>query len=77
MIWCIFVGLCDNFLKPILLGRGVQVPMVIVFIGAIGGFINSGIIGLFIGAIVFVVGYQLFLAWLQQNAAPIEELTAS
>ena len=73
-IWCIFVGLCDNFLKPILLGRGVQVPMVIVFIGAIGGFINSGIIGLFIGAIVFVVGYQLFLAWLQQKAAPEEKL---
>jgi len=74
-IWCVFVGLCDNFLKPILLGRGVQVPMVIVFIGAIGGFINSGIIGLFIGAIVFVVGYQLFLAWLRQKAVPIEELT--
>ena len=74
-IWSAFVGLCDNFLKPILLGRGVQVPMVIVFIGAIGGFINSGIIGLFIGAIVFVVGYQLFLAWLHQKAAPIEELT--
>ena len=73
-IWSVFVGLCDNFLKPILLGRGVQVPMVIVFIGAIGGFINSGIIGLFIGAIVFVVGYQLFLAWLRQKAVPIEEL---
>ena len=73
-IWSLFVGLCDNFLKPILLGRGVKVPMVIVFIGAIGGFINSGIIGLFIGAIVFVVGYQLFLAWLHQKAAPIEEL---
>jgi predicted PurR-regulated permease PerM len=76
-IWSLFVGLCDNFLKPILLGRGVQVPMVIVFIGAIGGFINSGIIGLFIGAIVFVVGYQLFLAWLHQKAAPIEELSVS
>ena len=74
-LWSVFVGLCDNFLKPILLGRGVQVPMVIVFIGAIGGFINSGIIGLFIGAIVFVVGYQLFLAWLHQKAEPIEELT--
>jgi predicted PurR-regulated permease PerM len=73
-IWSVFVGLCDNFLKPILLGRGVQVPMIVVFIGAIGGFINSGIIGLFIGAIVFVVGYQLFLAWLQQKAAPKEEM---
>jgi predicted PurR-regulated permease PerM len=76
-LWSLFVGLCDNFLKPILLGRGVQVPMIIVFIGAIGGFISSGIIGLFIGAIVFVVGYQLFLAWLRQEAAPIGELTQS
>ena len=74
-IWSVFVGLCDNFLKPVLLGRGVQVPMIIVFIGAIGGFISSGIIGLFIGAIVFVVGYQLFLAWLQQKVAPKEKLT--
>jgi predicted PurR-regulated permease PerM len=72
-IWSVFVGLCDNFLKPILLGRGVQVPMIIVFIGAIGGFVTSGIIGLFIGAIVFVVGYQLFLAWLNQKATPIKE----
>lgn len=77
MIWSIFVGLCDNFLKPILLGRGVQVPMIIVFIGAIGGFVTSGIIGLFIGAIVFVVGYQLFLAWLHQSATPIEESNKS
>jgi predicted PurR-regulated permease PerM len=76
-VWSIFVGLCDNFLKPILLGRGVQVPMIIVFIGAIGGFISSGIIGLFIGAIVFVVGYQLFLAWLHQKATLIEESNKS
>ena len=73
-IWSLLVGVCDNFLKPILLGRGVQVPMIIVFIGAIGGFISSGIIGLFIGSIVFVVGYQLFLAWLQQKPAPKETL---
>jgi predicted PurR-regulated permease PerM len=76
-IWSTFVGLCDNFLKPILLGRGVQVPMIIVFIGAIGGFISSGIIGLFIGAIVFVLGYQLFLAWLQQKAPLMEEASKS
>jgi predicted PurR-regulated permease PerM len=51
--------------------------MIIVFIGAIGGFISSGIIGLFIGAIVFVVGYQLFLAWLHQKATPIEQSNKS
>ncbi len=65
LIWSLFVGSLDNILKPILLGRGVQVPMAVIFIGAIGGFISSGIIGLFVGAVVLVLGYKLFLAWLQ------------
>jgi predicted PurR-regulated permease PerM len=73
MIWSIFAGSCDTFLKPILMGRGVQVPMIIVFIGAIGGFITTGFIGLFIGAIVFVLGHQLFLAWLDAGTAPTDE----
>jgi predicted PurR-regulated permease PerM len=41
--------------------------MIIIFIGAIGGFITSGIIGLFVGAIVFTAGYKLFLAWLSED----------
>jgi predicted PurR-regulated permease PerM len=69
MIWCIFVALMDNVLKPILLGRGVEVPIAVVFLGAIGGFIAMGIIGLFVGAIVLSVGYKLFLAWLEKPAA--------
>jgi predicted PurR-regulated permease PerM len=64
VIWSLFVGSIDNVLKPILLGRGVQVPMAVIFVGAIGGFITSGIIGLFVGAVVLVLGYKLFLAWL-------------
>jgi predicted PurR-regulated permease PerM len=64
LIWSLFVSSIDNILKPILLGRGVQVPMAVVFIGAIGGFLSSGIIGLFVGAVVLVLGYKLFLAWL-------------
>lgn len=69
MIWCVFVALMDNVLKPILLGRGVEVPIAVVFLGAIGGFIAMGIIGLFVGAIVLSVGYKLFLAWLEKPAA--------
>jgi predicted PurR-regulated permease PerM len=68
LIWCIIVGLMDNVLKPILLGRGVAVPIVVVFLGAIGGFVALGIIGLFVGAIVLSVGYKLFVAWLEGNA---------
>jgi predicted PurR-regulated permease PerM len=64
LIWSLFAGAIDNILKPILLGRGVEVPMAIIFIGAIGGFISAGIIGLFVGAVVLVLGYGLFLAWL-------------
>jgi predicted PurR-regulated permease PerM len=65
LLWCIVVALIDNVLKPLLLGRGVAVPIVVVFLGAIGGFIAMGIIGLFVGAIVLSVGYKLFLAWLE------------
>jgi predicted PurR-regulated permease PerM len=64
LIWCIIVVLMDNILKPILLGRGVPVPIAVVFLGAIGGFVAMGIIGLFVGAIVLSVAYKLFLAWL-------------
>jgi predicted PurR-regulated permease PerM len=65
LIWCIIVGLMDNVLKPILLGRGGKVPMGVIFLGVLGGFIAmNSIIGLFVGAIVLSVGYKLFMAWL-------------
>jgi len=44
--------------------------MLVIFIGAIGGFIASGIIGLFVGAIVFTAGYKLFLKWLTEDTEP-------
>jgi predicted PurR-regulated permease PerM len=66
LIWCVVVGLLDNVLKPLLLGRGAAVPVVVVFLGVIGGFVLMGIIGLFVGAIVLSVGYKLFIAWLDE-----------
>lgn len=67
LIWSIPVGLLDNILKPIFLGRGVKTPMLIVFLGAIGGFLNSGIIGLFIGAVILALSYELFMRWLHHD----------
>jgi predicted PurR-regulated permease PerM len=64
-IWTLAVSLSDNVLKPMLLGRGVDVPMLVIFIGAIGGFIIEGIIGLFVGAVLLAVSYKLFNAWLE------------
>lgn len=69
MIWGIFIMISDNFLKPILLGRGAPVPMLVVFLGAIGGFIVRGFIGLFLGAVILSVGYKLFIAWMADNEA--------
>ncbi|MGD8373213.1 MAG: AI-2E family transporter [Syntrophobacterales bacterium] len=76
-IWSVLVSISDPFLKSLLLGRGVDVPMLIIFIGAIGGFITSGIIGLFVGAIVFTAGYRLFLAWLKEDTQPEPEPSKS
>ena len=63
-----FVSISDTFLKPLLLGRGVDVPMLVILLGAIGGMIMSGIIGLFLGAVVLAVAYQLMMAWLEDDA---------
>ena len=75
ILWTIYLiaaGLSDNILKPILLGKGAPVPMLVIFLGVIGGFIFSGFIGLFTGAIVMSIGYKLFIAWI--NTAGQEEI---
>lgn len=66
-IYALIVSASDGFLKPMLLGRGVDIPMLIILIGAIGGMLLSGIIGLFVGAVVLSLGYKLFIAWLDMN----------
>jgi predicted PurR-regulated permease PerM len=66
-IWMVIAGGSDNILKPILLGRGLGLPMIVIFMGAIGGFITSGFIGLFVGAVVLALGYELFMAWLNED----------
>ncbi len=67
IIWGILIflaSLIDNFLKPILMGKGAAAPMLVIFLGSIGGFLLSGFIGLFLGAIVLSLGYKLIIAWL-------------
>jgi predicted PurR-regulated permease PerM len=74
-VWAVLImlaSLSDNILKPIMLGKGAPVPMLVIFMGAIGGFIMSGFIGLFTGAIVLSIGYKLFLAWLNENPDPVQ-----
>ncbi len=67
MIWGLLVSGSDTFLKPLLLGRGVDIPMLVILLGAIGGMLMSGILGLFIGAVILALGYKLFMAWLTED----------
>lgn len=72
-VWTLVAGLSDNFLKPLLLGRGLEVPMPVILLGVIGGTIASGLVGLFLGPVLLGVGYVLFLEWL---ARPVPALDA-
>ncbi len=69
-VCALLVGISDNILKPLLLGRGTQTPMLVLLIGSLGGLIVAGLIGLFVGAVVLTLGYRLFLAWLEGDHAP-------
>jgi predicted PurR-regulated permease PerM len=60
-------GLADNVLKPLMLGRGVDAPMPVILIGALGGMATGGILGMFIGATVLALGYQIFMRWVADN----------
>ena len=67
-VYVFLAGLVDNVLKPLLLGRGVAVPMPVVLIGAIGGMITGGLLGLFIGPVALGVAYELFWRWVDERA---------
>ena len=73
-IYVFVAGLADNVLKPLLLGRGVDVPMPVVLIGALGGMVSGGIIGLFIGPVLLAVGYKLFWQWVDTPQANRESI---
>lgn len=71
-IYMLIVGASDGVLKPILMGRGVDVPMLVILIGAIGGMMLMGMIGLFVGAVIFALAYTLFGFWMNE----VEEETS-
>jgi len=74
-IYMLIVGASDGVLKPILMGRGVDIPMLVILIGAIGGMILMGMIGLFIGAVIFALAYKLFGLWMAEvESETVEEV---
>jgi predicted PurR-regulated permease PerM len=71
-IYAFIVSISDSFLKPLLLGKGLETPMLVILIGALGGMMLQGILGLFIGPVVLAIAYNLYLAWVsfEGEAAP-------
>ncbi len=70
-------GMADNVLKPIMLGRGVDAPMPVILIGALGGMATTGILGMFIGATLLALGYQIFMRWVDENPERARQQAAS
>jgi len=69
LVWSAIVLLLDNVLKPLLLGRGVDVPILVIFLGSIGGMLLKSIVGLVIGAVVLALGYKLMQGRLNTGSA--------
>jgi len=70
LVWTIIVGLMDNFLRPMLIRKGADLPLLLIFAGVIGGLLAFGIIGLFVGPVVLAVSYTLLNEWMREREQP-------
>ena len=73
LLWAIFCSTFDNFLRPVLIKRGADLPLLLIFAGVIGGLIAFGVIGLFIGPVVLAVAYTLLVNWVFQGTSSDEQ----
>lgn len=74
LVWSVVVGTLDNFLRPVLIKRGADLPLLLIFAGVIGGMLSFGLIGLFIGPVVLAVTWTLLEAWVADALGPAEAL---
>jgi predicted PurR-regulated permease PerM len=70
LFWSIVVIVLNNVLQPLVMGRRSPVPVLVIFLGALGGFASDGIIGFFVGAVVLSMGYSLLVAWMRRDGSP-------
>lgn len=68
-IYLTLVGVSDNVLRPMLMGRGLSTPALVIFVGVLGGTLAHGIVGLFVGPIVLAVAWELLMAWGREEVA--------
>ena len=72
LLWAIFCATFDSFLRPMLIRRGADLPLLLIFAGVLGGLIAFGVIGLFIGPVVLAVAYTLLVDWVSEGTPPDE-----
>ena len=73
-VFLCIVGILDNVLKPLIMGRGLSTPTLVILIGVIGGTLAHGIVGLFIGPIILSLAWELTVAWIRADRAKAESL---
>lgn len=67
LVWTLFVGTLDNFLRPVLIRQGADLPLLLIFAGVIGGLLSLGLLGIFVGPVVLAVSYTLLEAWINDS----------
>ena len=67
LVWSLMVTVLDNFLRPVLIKRGADLPLLLIFAGVIGGLIGFGLVGIFVGPVVLAVSYTLLEAWIEEE----------
>ena len=70
LVWAVIVSTMDNFLRPMLIRKGADLPLLLIFVGVIGGLIAFGVVGIFVGPIVLAVTYTLISAWISEETNP-------
>jgi predicted PurR-regulated permease PerM len=73
LIWAVFCGTIDNFIRPVLIKKGADLPLLLIFAGVIGGLLAFGVIGLFIGPVMLAVTFTLLQAWVLRRESGQEE----
>ncbi len=76
LVWTLIVGSLDNIVRPILIRKGADLPLLLIFAGVIGGLVAFGIVGIFIGPVILAVAFTLLKAWVEEEetgpVAPVE-----
>jgi predicted PurR-regulated permease PerM len=66
-VWSLVVGTLDNFLRPVLIRMGADLPLLLIFAGVIGGLLSFGLVGIFVGPVILAVAYTLLVAWVDDT----------